>query len=397
MNQIVAPHTTANAGRVDISKGTTIMDASMNWMRRPADERFTSLDSMFVKAKDLHDHSRQEVVAVKNVELLPAADITCRDDLNKLSVAVKSTVLDFTNWSFGQMAGLAGAPASYLRTLPGPIVADAVMYGLRQNRVNPEAMLYESKGNLLAATGPAYGRIPNYEVIEAVRKIAGDGVSNTAPWRVPGVMDWGSMRYNAFAPVTEDSTTLFMSDRDTFMFLTDPHRPIVVGKTKDGDDDVLYRGFIIGNSEVGKSSLWLKAFLFRGVCENRIIWGAQDIETVRVNHTKGAPERWIRQVEPAMIEYSRSSEMKIVEAVSNAKRAQVAKDDDAMVDWLNGRGLSRKRALDVIEAVEKEEGKKCRTVWDVTQGVTAIARAIPNTDDRVELETLGGKIFGAAA
>ncbi|WP_163070465.1 DUF932 domain-containing protein, partial [Acinetobacter baumannii] len=92
---------------------------------------------------------------------------------------------------------------------------------------------------------------------------------------------------------------LFMSDRDMFIFLTDPHRPIVVGKTKDGMDDVMYRGFIISQSEVGKSSLWLKAFLFRGVCCNRIIWGADNIETVRISHTKGAPERWIRQVEPA--------------------------------------------------------------------------------------------------
>ncbi|HBD9639021.1 TPA: DUF932 domain-containing protein, partial [Shigella sonnei] len=161
------------------------------------------------------------------------------------------------------------------------------------------------------------------------------------------------MMYDPFHPVTTDTTTLFMSDRDMFIFLTDPHRPIVVGKTKDGMDDVMYRGFIISQSEVGKSSLWLKAFLFRGVCCNRIIWGADNIETVRISHTKGAPERWIRQVEPALIEYAKASDAKIVQTVQNAKAAQIAQDDDEMVDWLNNRGLSRSRARSVLEAVER--------------------------------------------
>ena len=403
MNQITtieqATSTPIRAGRVDTSRGSTIMDASMNWMRRPADEKFLDLNAMHASALTSHQNSTQKVVDVKNVELLPDDEIRTRDDFNKLTVVVKGSAdpLNFSHWSFGQMAGLAGAPPSYLRTLPGPIVSDAMQYGLRANRTNPETMLYSSGKSLLAATGPTYGRIPNHEVIAAIRAIAGDGASNTAAWRVPGMMSWQTMMYDPFHEVNSDTTTLFMSDRDMFVFLTDPHRPIVVGKTKEGLDDVMYRGFIVSNSEVGKGSLSLKAFLFRGVCCNRIIWGAQDIETVRINHTKGAPERWIRQVEPALVEYAKSSEHNIVAAVQSAKNLVLAKDDDAMVDWLQGRGVSRKRSLDVIEAVMKEEGTHTRTAWDVTQGLTAVARNLPNTDDRVELETLGGKIFGMAS
>ncbi len=389
-----------NAGRVNTAAGQTIMDASMNWMRRPADEKFLSLDVMHYKAESLSAASTESVVNVNGIELLPPAHIKTRDDFNKLSVAVNGFAdpINLSHWSFGQIAGLAGsAPASYLRTLPSTIVADALMYGLRMNRKNPEAKMYSTRDTLLAATGPDYGRIPNFEVIKAVRNLAGDGVSNSAPWRVPGIMSWQTMMYEPFVPVDMENTTLFMSDRDMFVFLTDPHHPIVVGKTKEGLDDVMYRGFIISNSEVGKSSLWVKAFLFRGVCCNRIIWGADNIETVRINHTKGAPERWIRQVEPALIEYSKASDRKIINAVANAKAKQIAADDDAMIDWLNTRGLSRAKAKEAIALVEKEEGTKCRTIWDVTQGVTALARSIPNSDDRVELETLGGKLFGLAA
>lgn len=340
--------TPINAARVDTSKGTTIMDASMNWMRRPADERFLSLDAMFEHAKRQSDASREQVMAVSNVEFI-TPPMQTRDDFNKLAVGLNVgngfEGFNFSHWSFGQIAALAGnAPASYLRTLPSPIVADALKYGLLNNRSNPEAKFYTSGKTLLSATGPLYGRIPNYQIVEAIRALAGDGVSDDAAWRVPGKMSWANMMYDPFHPVTSDTTTLFMSDRDMFVFLTDPHRPIVVGKTRDGQDDVMYRGFIVSQSEVGKSSLWVKAFLFRGVCENRIIWGADNIETVRIAHTKTAPERWLRQVEPALVEYAKSSEATIVNAVNNAKAKQIAEDDD-----------------------------------------------------RVELETLGGKFFGLAA
>ena len=91
----------------------------------------------------------------------------------------------------------------------------------------------------------------------------------------------------------------------------------------------------IVQSEVGKSSLWLKAFLLRGVGCNRINRGAENIEMVRIAHTKGAPERWMRQVEPVLVEYAKSSEAMIVQAVNNVKAAQIAKDDDDMINWLN--------------------------------------------------------------
>jgi hypothetical protein len=390
--------TPVKAGRVDTSRGSTIIDASMQWMRRPADERYLSLDDMHATALKQHNASDEAVIDVKNIALLPAEDIRTKDDLNKLQVGLNGVeggnVLDMTHWSFGQLAGLAGAPAGYMRQLPSTIVADAMEYGLRYNRTIPDAKMYFSEGNLLAATGAGYGRIPNHEVIQALRNIAGNGADNAAAWRVPGVMSWQTMMYDPFVPVSADTTTLFMSDRDMFAFLTDPHHPIVVGKTKEGLDDVMYRGFIVSQSEVGGRSLKLKAFLFRGACCNRIIWGASDVEEISIRHSKGAPDRWLRQVEPALIEYSKSSSMKIVEAVQRSKAAVLAKDDDQMIDWLVNKGMSRKRSLDVLKAVETEEGTHCRTVWDATQGITAVARSIPYQDERVEMEDLGGKVFG---
>jgi hypothetical protein len=53
-----------------------------------------------------------------------------------------------------------------------------------------------------------------------VRKIAGNGTGDTR-WKVPGVLDWNTMTHNPFVDITKDTTTLYASDRDVFLFLVD--------------------------------------------------------------------------------------------------------------------------------------------------------------------------------
>lgn len=67
-----------------------------------------------------------------------------------------------SNWAFGQIAGLAKAPSSYLRTLPSPIVADAVQYGLRYNRDAEDIKLYADDLEAMAITGP--GLWPDFQL-----------------------------------------------------------------------------------------------------------------------------------------------------------------------------------------------------------------------------------------
>jgi hypothetical protein len=51
-------------------------------------------------------------------------------------------------------------------------------------------------------------------------KIAGNGTGDTR-WKVPGVLDWSTMTHNPFVDLTKDTTTLYASDRDVFLFLVD--------------------------------------------------------------------------------------------------------------------------------------------------------------------------------
>lgn len=380
----------------NFQNGQTITSVSRQWLARPADEKFTSLTDLRAAVAARRENAFEARVDTKRVEFI-APDPVKIEDTHELSVGLPTgEILGPSHWSFGQLAGLAKAPAGYLRTLPSQIAADALTYGMRYNREVDEVKVYASAGSLLAATGPEYGRIFDEEVVEAVMQVAGNGTGDSR-WKVPGTLDWRTMVYDPETPVTKDTTTLFASDRDCFMFLVDDRNPIEVGKLPSGDPDLMFRGFYVTNSEVGRGSLRLAAFYLRAVCCNRILWGVERFEEITMRHTKLAPARFIEQARPALNSFAEGSVKALMDGVEKAKAAKVASDDDDMMDFLQGRKLSRSRAVEVMETVEREEGRKARTIWDIAQGMTAVARTIPNNDTRIELEGEARKLLDKVA
>ena len=104
-----------------------------------------------------------------------------------------------------------------------------------------------------------------------MQRIAGDGIGDTR-WKVPGVLDWSTGVYNTMVDVTKDTTTLYASDRDVFLFLVDDMNPIEAGTLPDGSPDLFFRGFYCWNSEVGAKTLGIASFYLRAVCQNRNLW-----------------------------------------------------------------------------------------------------------------------------
>jgi len=399
MNAITHNETTAVQGqtfKVDPTKGQLIGAVSSQWFSRPDDQRFLSLTDLEEAVSVRSFNAEQDIIDVRGVAI--NADRNDPESL-KVGFSIKGEDVDVapTHWSFGQLATLAGAPAGYMRKLPSVIAGINLQYGLQNLRSENVKMFYNrEQQQLLAATGTEYGRVYDWELVKAVRKIAGDGTGDTR-WKVPGTIDWGTHRYNPFVDITKQTTTLYASDRDVFMFLVDDTHPIEIGKLPNGDPDLVFRGFYVWNSEVGSKTLGISTFLYRAVCQNRNIWGAQDISEVTIRHSKNAPQRFAAEVEPALLEYSNASDRGVILGIENAKKAIVATTDDDRLDWLGKRGFSAKQAQRVIDTVIREEDTKPTSVWDFVQGITAVARDIGHTDERISLERLAGNLLKKAA
>lgn len=360
---------------------STILTASRQWATRPADQRFTSLPAMLDAVTALKSSSQAKVLSSRGLHAAPVD----QDSRALVCIGPNGGPVNFTNWSFGQLSRVAGAPPAYLRELPGELAADCLNYGLRQN--SPEdlgILLYKNGGpaELRAVTGPNYGRVWNTTVISALIERFGDGV--TGDFRVPG-------EFGKAVTVTHANTTLYASDRDMFVFLADEKHRIEIPNRRDGQSGSLARGFFVWNSEVGKTSLGMATFLFDYVCCNRIVWGAKDYAEVRINHTAKAPDRWIEEAVPAIENYANSSASNIVAAVTLAQSKRI----DDVEKFLTQR-FTRNKAAAIQAAHMTDEQRPIETLWDAATAVTAYARGIQYQDERVEMEREGGAILDLA-
>ncbi|WP_192248100.1 DUF932 domain-containing protein [Mesorhizobium caraganae] len=390
--EIQSPTRNTRAGyKVDVSRGQRVGRVSSEWFHRPADERYLSLSDLRNSVRARSQRSRTRIVESERIRVEAS-----RDDAERLMLMLPDAEAPVapTHWSFGQLAGLVGAPATYLRQLPAPLAAINLQYGLTSHRAEQVKTLEIENGplELRAVTGPDYGRIFDHELVEAVQKIAGNGTGDTR-WKVPGVLDWSTSIYNPNVDISKDTTTLYASDRDIFVFLVDDLNPIEAGRLPDGEPDLYFRGFYAWNSEVGSKTLGIASFYLRAVCCNRNLWGVEDFQEISIRHSKYAASRFALEAEPALIQFAESSPMPFINGIKAARERVVARDDDDRTTFLRKRGFSKGETTKIIDAVLTDEGHPPASVFDFVQGITRVARDKQNQDVRLEMEGKAKKLL----
>ncbi len=366
---------------------TTLMQASRQWASRPDDQRFTSLPEMLAHTKHQREISRPTIISSRRIEARPI-----EEDSNRKSLVIAGpddAIATPTHWAFGQLAQRVKAPAGYLRDLPADIAADCLNWGLARRGVEEVGLLMRGEDERLmemaAATGPGYGRVWNEEIVAALIDRFGDGI--TGDFTVPG-------EFGQAVDIDRQNTTLYASDRDMFVFLADEKNRIEVPGRRNGQAGEMSRGFFVWNSEVGSTSFGIATFLFDYVCSNRIVWGAQGYEEIRVRHTAGAPDRWIEEVAPAIEAYANKSTDSITKAIEDARSRRLG-DQDAVTEFLAKR-FTKSKAQAISLAHLADEDRPIETLWDAAVGITAYARGVKWQDERVGLEREAGKIMALA-
>lgn len=385
----------AGGFRVDVSRGQRVGRVSSEWFARPDDERYLNLPDLYDAVR-----RRADLAQTRTVESRAVRVEASRDDAERLALIVpgRSEPVAPTHWSFGQLCSLVGAPTSYMRQLPAPLAGINLQHGLLSHRAELVKTLEANDGRveLRAATGPDYGRIWNHELVAAVTKFAGNGTGDTR-WKVPGVLDWATMTHNPFVDVTRDTTTLYASDRDVFLFLVDDNNPIEAGHLPDGSPDLYFRGFYCWNSEVGSKTLGIASFYLRAVCMNRNLWGVENFEQITIRHSKFAAQRFACEATPALTNFANSSPAPFIAGIKAARERIVARNDEDRDGFLRKRGFSKSETIKIIETVLQEEGHPPESVFDFVQGISALARNKAHQDARLELEVKAKRLLEQAA
>jgi hypothetical protein len=373
---------------MSVATETVLTRASKEWWKRPDDERYLTLKHLYENTRHRADWS--ETRTVLNSSLVARG--TSLD--GELSIEHEELgTLDPTHWSLGQLATISHTPAKWIREVaPHPtgsaIAAHAINLGLRRLADRAEVQVVKMPrlpglpdGRLRCIVGPDYGRIHDHEVVRAVMDANEDG-----RWHVPAAS------YAAKNP--KRATTLYASDRDVFIFLVDEKNPISV--TVDGAVRNLFRGFMVWNSEVGHHKFGFMTFLYDFVCDNRMVWGAREVKEITIKHTKNAPDRFAREVRPLLRAYAEASVVDVEAQLERATRKKVGTSDEEVMAWLRRHEFTKKESEAIVRTAKVEEGG-ARTVWELVNGGTAVARAIPHNDDRVLLERRVSGLLKAAA
>jgi hypothetical protein len=381
--------------RVDVSRGERVGRVSSEWFSRPDDERYLSLTDLYGAVL-----RRAERAEARTVESRAVKVEASRDNAERLVLLVpgRHEPVAPTHWSFGQLCSLVGAPSSYMRQLPAPLAGINLQHGLLSHRAELVKTLEADDGRveLRAVTGPDYGRIWDHELVAAVMKIAGNGTGDTR-WKVPGVLDWNTMTHNPFVDVTKDTTTLYASDRDVFLFLVDDTHPIEAGRLPDGSPDLYFRGFYCWNSEVGSKTLGIASFYLRAVCMNRNLWGVENFEEITIRHSKFAAQRFAHEAAPALTNFADSSPAPFIAGIKAARERIIARSDEDRDGFLRKRGFSKSETVKIVETVLHEEGRPPESLFDFVQGITALARGKAHQDARLELEGRAKRLLERAA
>jgi hypothetical protein len=351
------------------------------WASRKGDERFETLEAL---RASVHGR-RMRAVNMDVDEVSKPEAFTVLEDAGNAG-GVWASIGGYrarpTNWGFGQVAALAGAPAGYLRTLSSELAVRNLQYGLENkptrgkarmmvvdpidgDRKNPDPLLY-------AATSQTYGRIWDAEVVDSVQEVVtrtGNIFFNPKDW-------------------SGRPSGLYASDHDVFVFMIDG------GSLVDGgsERDQLHRGFFVWNSEVGAAEFGIQTFCFRVCCGNHLIWDPSDVKALRIRHTSKAPERFVEHATPRLQEYLMQSTDAYVAGIKEAKAYGLPKEPKDVEQWIVDHGFTHAEARRGIAAAVEEEGA-CSNLWEAVQGLTASARKMAFMDARVELERRAGSLM----
>jgi hypothetical protein len=386
---------------------TNLTTASNQWANRPADQRFWTLQDMLDATRAYRERARTASITYRQLR--------CEDTAGDLAiVGPQGNRATLTHYAFGQLAQDVKAPADYLRSLPATMARDCINLGLQNlPQERTAALLFDQQGAELSArcvTSDKYQRIWNSEIVERLLPLQeygwqvpparpNDNATDTRPATEADVLRLSQS--NGLAIKVGDpiaAAGLYASDRDMFAFLVNESARI-----EDGSEGGLARGFFVSNSEVGNASLKVTRFLYRSVCGNHIVWGAENVSEISIRHIGDAGARFGREFVAELRRYSDQSTADDQARISKAKTCILGGTKEEILDKLFGMkrlALSRK-ALESAYTFAERESAENRTgsphsAWGFAGGLTRLAQDSTYASERTKLDRAAGKVLEMA-
>ena len=368
---------------------TTLTQANREWASRPQDERFKNLHALHEAVQTRRRNSIDSERSMSN------AHVTVNGSMVLDCFGMPTQRL--TNWSAGQLCAKLGVPRDLLAKLDPDtatmVMNDRLPKAIAEGKLNQyqRVLIDDDRGVIRAFHGKVYNRVWDADVTRTLLEYLPPG------WRNPVAYangKWGS----ALEP-----SGLYAGDRNLFAFFIDGgdwREDQPDAGSFDVDGEKFNRGFFVENSEVGADTLKYTTFFFDVVCGNHYVWGARDVLVESFIHRGKVATRGLYQFREFL---NRLNENNTVEGFREAVRAAkqviavpVTRDKVETLDAAFGKFKSTFTQNEItlaLDAMLREEKGVTGTRYDWLAGFTAVARELPNADDRCALEMKASKLL----
>lgn len=358
----------------------TLTMASAQYMNRPKDESFASLDALIEHKRHEQARSKEVTYNIRDLRVVPAAD--------DVMIASPKGQAQFTHWSFSQMARMIKAPAGYLRTLSPAIIAEAMNHGITSGMGDTATLLVKApNGNPLpvvrAITSETYGRVWDADLYDAANRMVFQSKSSGTGdgWTAPPT--WSG-----------ESAGTWAGDRDSFVIRVDGGSIVNDPSLRAGKDGRMYRGIIIRNSEVGAASIVIDWVLFQYICGNLMLWGATIDRKFRRRHVgANAVRDSIRELGSLARQWTTRSASQDEAILRGLMTRELAHTPEAVQAEMVKMGYTQEQARAVYTTCIGEFDANPRSYWGVAQGTTKLSQEQPFQSDRFALDMLAAKVM----
>jgi hypothetical protein len=345
---------------------TVLTAAHSELFRRPSEQQFSSFEELRTAAAEQRKRCHEVECRERDILFGETGDVY----LGEHAVIP-------THFSMGQLAVQARVPMGLLERLKPETRASVMNQCFPRDRKHKSGLV--DGDSLRAITSDRYERVWDDELYDVLDR-----------WLVPSGFIPAVPTFNK-GLAQDTKPALFRSDRDSFAFFystEDPHDAF----------GGLRKGVVVFNSEVGAKSLGYSTFIFREVCGNFLIWGAEGVTERKQRHTA--------TVRDLFNEFDRelrtiSNQVSPLEYATIARAARTpfvesGRPEDAAKRLNKEFGISRDLVPEVIEAVSLPENPGDLSVWGVVNGLTSVAKLEPYAEGRVALAASAGELLTAA-
>lgn len=355
---------------------TQIMKASHRFARE-GDESHANLKDMFSVLTTRDNESSELNLTVDQLRFEALGE--------DIFVHINGQKLIMTPWAFDQVCRILGAPKNYVGSktnidlavecLNDDVVQASEVFGSKTFT----ALQQIGENSLLRAlTSTRYSRIWDSQITHQF-------IEHTDNDVVPAGYLAGGGTSNP------EKTGLYTSDRDAFWFMANENDPI------DINGEQLSRGIIVWNSEVGHSAIGYTSFLYRYICGNHIVWGAQNVVTRKRRHVgKVNP---VFQDLPQIIETlctKNDDNTEFERVIKAAQEAAFWSTEEDGVEKLRKRGMPAKDAKSAIANAVLDANLTNgdpKSLWGTVQGITRYSQGVKFQERRLALDTMAGELL----